>query len=105
MEKQFEKSLLTASKRHDIVCVDIYDDREKSLPDCGVIELEDSESGERLVIDTSDSNFRRLYEEEEKLRERRFEKIKSKLKLRGFGLKTGGDIVGGLEKFMRAKRK
>ncbi len=55
----YERALQIANKRHDIIAVVINDPREKLLPDIGIIELEDAETGEAILIDTSDPNIRR----------------------------------------------
>ncbi len=60
-DERFESSLRTAAKRHDLVALSIYDPREEQIPDCGLIELEDPETGESFLADTSDGEFRRLY--------------------------------------------
>ncbi len=52
----FEKSLRIANKKHDIIAVTIADHREQLLPDIGFVELEDAETGEIMVVDTSDKN-------------------------------------------------
>jgi uncharacterized protein (DUF58 family) len=57
-DKGYEKALQIANKRHDLVAITVTDPREVSLPDVGFIELEDSETGETVLIDTSNAGFR-----------------------------------------------
>lgn len=69
----FLKPLKILKNKHDVVAIRVSDTREKELPDIGLIELEDEETGEQLLVDTSDEEFRQNYvnimkEEEEKLR-------------------------------------
>lgn len=59
--KGFEKSLRIANKKHDIIAITITDPRELELPNCGFIDLEDTETGEILIIDTSDKNTRNSF--------------------------------------------
>ena len=47
--------------RHDIICGRIYDSKERKLPNVGLLELEDSESGETLTIDTADDQTKQIY--------------------------------------------
>ncbi len=54
----YERDLRIANKKHDIVSITITDKREIELPDVGYVELEDAESGEIFVIDTSDKKIR-----------------------------------------------
>ncbi len=57
----FEKSFLLTSKKHDLVPIAINDPTEVSLPDIGLIELEDEETGEIYMIDTKNVNVSRSY--------------------------------------------
>jgi len=57
----FEKLLSVANKRHDVIAVTITDPRELELPDVGIIRLEDAETGERFLIDTSREKVRESY--------------------------------------------
>ena len=50
------------NKRHDLIAVVVRDRREVALPAVGLIELEDAETGEVLLIDTSSRRVRREYE-------------------------------------------
>lgn len=58
----FEKSLKIANQKHDIVAVHLSDPREEFIPALGLVELEDAETGERVVVDTSDQAFSRDFE-------------------------------------------
>ncbi len=49
--------------RHDLVAMSISDPREVEMPDVGLIELEDAETGQRTLVDTADAGFRRRYGE------------------------------------------
>ena len=61
MDKSFEKELTIASRKHDIVALQVYDIRETELPDVGLIKLKDAETGERIWVDTSDKRLRTSY--------------------------------------------
>jgi hypothetical protein len=58
MAKGFAPSLRVASKRHDVIAINLTDPREKELPSAGFIELEDGETGEMILVDTSSSWIR-----------------------------------------------
>jgi uncharacterized protein (DUF58 family) len=55
------KFLSVLRKKNQILALRVYDPREAQLPDIGYIELEDSETGEQVLIDTSDKQFREEY--------------------------------------------
>ncbi|MEQ8820057.1 MAG: DUF58 domain-containing protein [Sumerlaeia bacterium] len=52
------RSLAITNGRHDLIAISITDPRELEVPNVGVIELEDAESGERALIDTSSRGVR-----------------------------------------------
>ena len=52
IDTDFERDLALTRSRHDLIPVRISDPREVTLPDVGLIELEDAETHERIVIDT-----------------------------------------------------
>lgn len=55
----YEKALQIANRRHDIIAISITDPRERELPNVGFIELEDAETGETYLLDTTDPAVRR----------------------------------------------
>ncbi len=61
MGEGYEQQLNVLSKRHDLIAVSVTDPREVSLPNVGLIELEDAETGKRVVVDTGSAEVRRRY--------------------------------------------
>ena len=61
MKKDFLKPLKVLKNKHDIISIKIIDLREKVIPDIGLIHLEDEETGEQLLVDTSDKEFQENY--------------------------------------------
>jgi uncharacterized protein (DUF58 family) len=55
----YKKALRITSKKHDLVSICVTDPRELELPETGIVELKDAETGEIILIDTYDSNFRK----------------------------------------------
>ena len=58
---EYLKPLKILRKHHDIITLRIVDPREKEIPDVGMIELEDDETGEQMLVDTSNQEFRNAY--------------------------------------------
>lgn len=50
----FERALMIANKKHDVVALRVYDRREQELPPVGLMYLKDAETGKRIWVDTSD---------------------------------------------------
>ena len=61
IETGFKKSLSLLNKRHDVVAVPVRDRVEMAMPNVGLIELEDAETGEVLLVDTASGQFQRGY--------------------------------------------
>jgi uncharacterized protein (DUF58 family) len=59
----FEKALAVAGRRHDLIAVRMGDQRERELPAVGYLELEDPETGQRVVVNTSNADFRAAFGE------------------------------------------
>jgi uncharacterized protein (DUF58 family) len=57
----YEQALRLAGRKHDLVAVCVRDPLEDELPDVGLLELEDAETGEQRLIDTSSAAVRAAY--------------------------------------------
>jgi uncharacterized protein (DUF58 family) len=72
----FERSLAAATFRHDVVAITVADPGDMALPDVGLLEVRDPETGEQVVLDTGRREVReshaRLVEEERRRRSRAF---------------------------------
>ena len=60
---RYEEALKVAVNRHDLSVIEVYDPRERNIPDVGLIHIKDSESGQDAWVDTSDRKMRLAYEE------------------------------------------
>jgi uncharacterized protein (DUF58 family) len=61
MDRGFNDALKIANRKHDIVALRIYDKREKELPNVGLVQMRDAETGQVRWVDTSSAAVRRLY--------------------------------------------
>ncbi len=59
--ERWKRPLRVAARRHDLIGVRVSDPRERELPDVGLIELADAESGARVRLDTSDRRVRAAF--------------------------------------------
>lgn len=80
----FERLLRATARHHDMVCVPVGDPAERNLPDVGLVELEDPETGELALVDTSSARVRKAFAERAEAEEE---------ELRRFFLKTGIDTL------------
>jgi len=61
MNAGYERALQIANRRHDIVAITITDPREMEMPAIGFVELEDAETGEIILLDTSSLEVRQEF--------------------------------------------
>ncbi|WP_264559961.1 DUF58 domain-containing protein [Flavobacterium sp. N2270] len=64
MVNNYEKTLKIAAKKHDLTGIRVYDEREKSIPNLGIVNMLDAESGEIMLVDTNSKSVRLAYEKE-----------------------------------------
>ena len=57
----FEQLLRATARHHDMVCVPVSDPAEQELPNVGLVELEDPETGELVLVDTSSAAVRKRF--------------------------------------------
>ena len=60
---RYEEALKVAVNRHDLSVIEVYDPRERNIPDIGLVHVKDSETGKAAWINTSDRKMRLAYEE------------------------------------------
>ena len=100
------KALDITNRRHDLVCFEIVDPRETSLPDLGVITLEDSETGEIVSLNTGSASVRKAYEQYNQNRLTDFKRALTRSKIDLLEVRTDKPFITPLRKFFerRAKR-
>ena len=62
MVKDYEHTLKIASKRHDVTGIRVFDQREENIPNIGLVNMLDAETGETLLVDTTSKKVRMDYE-------------------------------------------
>jgi uncharacterized protein (DUF58 family) len=102
----YERTLALAAAKHDVVPVVLRDPRDIDLPDVGLATFEDLESGEEVIVDTSDARVRAWYAAAmKKITESRRATF-NKLGLDSVVIDTGGSFVGPLrDLFARRARR
>jgi uncharacterized protein (DUF58 family) len=72
LDQGYEASLKRTGRRHDLIAVRIGDPCEDELPSVGLLEVEDTETGRRLLIDTSSRAVREAYARAAQQRQEKF---------------------------------
>ena len=101
----FEKRLRVAARRHDLIAVPVTDPRELELPDAGLIELEDAETGELTLVDTSDAGFRKRYAALAREREAKLRELFHSAGIDSIPVRNGKDPVRDLVVFFRRRER
>ena len=57
----FYKEMQIANSKHDMIAIQVYDQRAKMLPDIGLMKVRDAETGHEMIIDTSSAKFRHAH--------------------------------------------
>jgi len=58
LARDYEQPLRVASRKHDVIAITVTDPREESLPSVGLLDLEDPETGERVLVDSANRRTR-----------------------------------------------
>jgi uncharacterized protein (DUF58 family) len=105
LETGFEKQMRIMARRHDLIAVSITDPREISMPDVGLLELEDAETGEFVVIDTSDAVVRKMYEKHGKERADLLKKLFYSTGVDQIDIQTDQDYLQKIMRFFLEREK
>jgi len=105
MDEGFEPALRAVARRHDTIAVHLADPVENELPEVGLMEVTDAETGERMLIDTSDASVRNLYEQEARSRELALTKMFRRLKVDTIPIITDEGYVDPLIRFFRQRNR
>ena len=105
LEQGYEKQLTVLSKKHDLIAVSITDPREIALPDVGLIELEDAETGELILIDTGSRKIRQNYETMGMERKDTLKKLFRSMNVDHIEIMTDKDYVVDLVRFFKTRER
>ena len=99
LTEEYQKSLSIANQRHDIIAIRIIDPREVELPNVGIISLDDAETNEQLLINTSSSSFRQKYHQKSLQRLKDQEQFFASVGIDNIDIYTDRPYVDSLIKF------
>lgn len=105
IETDFKKSLSLLNKRHDVIAVSVRDLAEITLPNVGLIEFTDAETGEIALVDTSSRQFRNKYSSTSA---QRFDNLKSMLRTINvdcIGISTDKPYIQDLVRFFHMRHR
>jgi uncharacterized protein (DUF58 family) len=104
--EDYERALSVAATRHDLVPVVLTDPRDEELPDIGLCSFQDLETGEDILVDTSDERVRKHYQASMRAHRERGKKLFNKFGLDHCVVRTDQPYIRPLRDLFarRAKR-
>jgi uncharacterized protein (DUF58 family) len=105
LDDDYEKALVAANRKHDVIAVLVSDPREFEFPKIGLVEVQDAETGAVRVIDTASSAFQKDFARESR---ERVEALEHRLRSAGVDfihVDASGSVVDPLVKFFRMRER
>lgn len=102
-DRGYQQALRVARRRHDIIPVVVGDRREVEMPNVGIIELRDAESGQKVLLDTSNRRHRAKYADRMREHAAARAAMFTQLKLDPIYLDTGEDMIDPLRRFFHKR--
>ena len=104
-ETGWERPLALLNRRHELIAIRLYDPRETELPNAGMIVIEDAETGEQLMVDTSNPIFRRRFQEASQRREATLKENTRRAGVDLFAISTEEDLVSAIVRMAALRKK
>jgi len=101
--ERLRRPLGVAARKHDLVVLSVNDPAEEELPDLGLVEAEDAETGELLSLDTSDPRLRRRFAAGRQAARAELERLLRQLGVDLVPVCTDEDFTPALHRFFRAR--
>ena len=101
----WERSLLRLTERHEVVAVRLVDPREYDLPDAGLLVIQDAETGEQLLVDSSDPSFRRRLRQAGEDRDRELRSLAQQAGADLHLVSTQEDLIGAFVRILEARKR
>ena len=96
VRSDFQQSLQIASRKHDVVAIQVYDQRAKELPDVGLMKVVDAETGFEQYVDTSSKRLRETYHKYWLNRQAQLQETFNKSQVDNVSIATNEDFVKAL---------
>jgi uncharacterized protein (DUF58 family) len=102
-DADYEKQLKLAAIHYDLIAVTITDPRELELPNAGLVELSDTETGRRVLVDTASAEARRRFKVAAHARHLELKETFSRLNIDQIDVHTDRDYLRDLIRFFQAR--
>jgi len=99
----FSRALAVSGQRHDFIAIHINDERERALPNIGIITLEDAETGDQVEINTADRKTRALFMDLVQRGDTELTRTLRRNNIDAIKLQTGRDYLPALRSFFKQR--
>ena len=96
VRSDFQQSLQIANRKHDVVAIQVYDQRARELPDVGLMKVVDAETGYEQYVDTSSKKLRQAYQKYWLTRQAQLQETFNKSNVDNVSIATNDDFVKSL---------
>ena len=96
VRNEFLQSLQICNRKHDVVAIQVYDQRARELPDVGLMKVVDAETGHEQYVDTGSKTLRQAYHKYWKNRQAQLEDTFNKSNVDHVSVATDEDFVKAL---------
>ncbi len=103
METDHEPALRIANKRHDVIAVTVTDPREEELPNVGLVNVRDAETGREVLVDSGDARVRREYADAAAKRAKERDEIFRRTRVDSIHVRTDRDYIDEIYRFFRMR--
>jgi len=103
LDEGYDSMLRAVARRHDTVAVELADPRETELPDVGLVDLTDAETGETVTMDAGSEKARRAFQEAADTRRRQTADLFRRAGVGHVRIDTGPDFIEPLVAFFRRR--
>jgi len=100
----YEKVLRIVAKKHDVTAIRVYDEKEQSFPDIGLVHVQDNETREIRLIDTSSKKLRQQYARYYYDLDQRYQSIFKKNNSGALSIRTDEDYVRPLLNYFKSHK-
>jgi uncharacterized protein (DUF58 family) len=104
MDENYVKELRVTSRKHDVICCPISDPREIELLDAGLVEIQDPESGDLMLLDTSSRTVRELFKKKRETEQREFRDMLRRYKIDTIFLSTDRPYIDDVRNMFRQRQ-
>lgn len=105
MDDNFEKTMGSVARHHDLVAIKISDPKESELPRLGLVEFRDNETGGKILVDTSSDQLRELVRVQAEQRDESLAKLFRRNKVDLIDIITDQSYLEPIQRFFKLRER